>query len=315
MFLAYGLRKFTKGGFENARKSFKPEDTAVDLKGKHILITGGNQGIGYAAAIDLAKLGASIHVVCRNAERGRESIQKIKDETGNVNVFLHVCDVSSLNDIKRLANEYRSSGHPLHVLVNNAGVMVPPTKSVDGYEINFATNTLGSFAVTRAFEPILKSSGSSKVIFVSSGGALTESLVVDDLEGNSLKKDSNFGQSQYARDKRRQIVIAEELAQEYASSNIFACSMHPGWCDTSGVVNSMPSFHARFKSSLRSPAEGADTVVWLATKNVTDLETGAFYLDRSVQSKHLPLAGTGYSKEEARALVTKLDEMIKGRVV
>ncbi len=310
-FLAYGMRKFTKSGFEKASKSFNSDDLAVDMKGKHILVTGGNQGIGFSAAMSLARRGATIYLVCRNAEKGKEAVERIKSETGNEDVHLRLCDVSSLQDIRKLATEYKQSGLPLHVLINNAGVMVEPRKSADGYEINFATNTLGSYAVSRAFESILKSSSPSRIIFVSSGGSLTEPLVVDDLEGDNVKKDSNFGQTQYARDKRRQVVIAEQLAEELAASNIFVCSMHPGWCDTSGVVNSMPSFHERFKTSLRTPDQGADTIVWLSVKEAKSLEPGAFYLDRAPQSKHLPLAATGYSKEEAETLIKKLDVLSK----
>lgn len=311
MFLALGMRKFTRAGFERSTKHFQENDLSVDMTGQHVMITGGNQGIGYFAALELARRGANVHIVCRNSKRGEEAISEIRAKTGNENIHLWVADVSSLSDIKKLAQEYSVSGKPLHILVNNAGVMVSPTKSKDGYEINFATNTLGSFAMTRAFEPILKSSAPSKVIFVSSGGALTESLQIADLEGDDIAKDGNFGQTQYARDKRRQIVIAEQLAEEYAAAGIFVCSMHPGWCDTSGVINSMPSFHEKFKSSLRTPQQGADTIVWLATKNPKDLQAGAFYLDRTVQSKHLPLAGTGYSNDAARALIGKLDSLVK----
>jgi dehydrogenase/reductase SDR family protein 12 len=313
-FLAYGMRKFTRSGFEKASKSFIDDDLAVDLKGKHILITGGNQGIGFSAAISLAKRGATIHLVCRSLEKGEEAVTRIKSETGNEEVHLHICNVSSLQDIKKLATDYKQKGLPVHVLINNAGVMVDHSKSADGYETNFATNTLGSHAMTRAFESILKSSAPSRVIFVSSGGSLTEPLVVDDLEGENLKKDSNFGQTQYARDKRRQVVIAERLAEEYSKSNIFVCSMHPGWCDTAGVVKSMPSFHERFKGNLRKPEEGADTIVWLSVKDTSALEPGGFYLDRTPQSKHLPLAATGYSKEEAETLIKKLDVLSKPAV-
>jgi dehydrogenase/reductase SDR family protein 12 len=311
MFMAYGLRKFTHSGYERASKSFVSEDLNVDMKGKHVMITGGNQGIGFSAALALATRGATVHIVCRNPERGQKAVDVIKKETKNTDIHLHVCDVSSLQDINRMATEYKASGKPLHVLVNNAGAMVDYSKSLDGLEINFATNTLGSFAVTKALEAVLTSSSPARVIFVSSGGSLTESLVVDDLEGEKVKKDSNFGQTQYARDKRRQVVIAEQLADEYASSNIFVCSMHPGWCDTMGVVNSMPSFHERFKSNLRTPAEGADTIVWLAMKDTSALEPGGFYLDRAPQSKHLPLSATGYTKEEASKLMSKLDDLAR----
>ena len=310
MFLAVGMRKFTQSGYRRASAGFEKEDLNKNMKGKVAMVTGGNQGIGYAASLSLAKLGFTVHVVCRNAERGKDAVEKLKSESGNPNIQLSVCDVSSLSDIKRLAAEYVTSGQPLHVLVNNAGVMVDWAQSADGFEINFATNTLGSYAMARAFEQVLKRSSPSRVIFVASGGALTESLVVDDMEGNLLKRDKNFGQVQYARDKRRQLVITEQLAKEWADSGVDVYAMHPGWVDTHGVQSSMPDFRARFQSSLRTLDEGADTIVWLSVQTREKLESGGFYLDRSPQSKHLLLSGTSYSEKDARDLMEKLDAMV-----
>ena len=308
MFLAIGMRRFTQAGYQRAAESFDPGDLTRNMNGRVAMVTGGNQGIGLAAAKGLAKLGFKVYIVSRNAERGLEAVEKVRNETGNPNVELLVCNVSSLEDIKALARKYRETGEPLHVLVNNAGVMVDWAQSADGHELNFATNTLGSYAMTRAFEPILKDSTPARVIFVSSGGSLTEPLVVDDLEGSKVKRDKNFGQTQYARDKRRQLVIAEQLAKEWSGSGIGVYAMHPGWVDTHGVQTSMPDFRARFQGSLRNIDEGADTIVWLSVVEPERLEPGGFYLDRTSQSKHLPLSGTGYTQKEAEALMSKLND-------
>lgn len=120
---------------------------------------------------------------------------------------LQLCDVSSLQSIRTFASEYVASGRPIHALINNAGLMVHDgQRSADGYDLNFATNTLGTWALTRALAPALKRSAPARVIFVSSGGALTESLHVDGMEGpvpGALGKTD--GTVQYARDKRRQV--------------------------------------------------------------------------------------------------------------
>ena len=312
MFLALGLRRFTKGGYERAEKRFVPSDVNVDMKGKHVMITGGNQGLGYAAAKELAKRGCTLFLVCRNASRGQEAVDKIRAESGNYQVFLKVCDVSSISDIQKLAADYQSSGKPLHVLINNAGVMVPAdSKSVEGFETNFATNTLGYYAVSRAFEPILRKSTPARVIYVASGGALTEPLEVEDLEGTKIAGQKKFPETQYARDKRRQIALAEALAKEWASSGISVYSMHPGWAATEGVKTSMPEFYSSLQNRLRTIEQGADTVVWLSVReDTTTLENGGFYLDRAVQSKHLPFALTSYSDEEVSRLMKKLDSLI-----
>lgn len=312
MFVALGMRKFTRTAYEKASNNFDPPTVPSTLTGKTVMITGANQGIGFAAAHMLAKRGCKLFLVCRNQQRGEEAVEQVKEASGNSDVHLLVCDVSCISDIHKLAQDFIAKDLPLHVLINNAGVMLkPPLKSADGFEINFATNTLGSYALTRALEPILKKSAPAKVIFVSSGGALLEGLEIDDLEGADIQSSSRFSETQYSRDKRRQIAIAEGLSREWASSKVFAYSMHPGWAETESVKTSIPDFYARFKQSLRTPEQGADTIAWLAETDDQKLENGGYYLDRSPQSKHLPLSRTSYSEDDVIALMLKLDRVIK----
>lgn len=194
----------------------------------------------------------------------------------------------------------------MSVKVNNAGVMVHDGQvSVDGYELNFATNTLGTYALTKGLESCLKDSAPSKVIFISSGGALTAHLEVNDLESKKMK--SGDGSDMYARDKRRQIALAERLAEDWKDSGITCCSMHPGWAETEGVKSSIPGFYNTFKDKFRNLEQGADTVVWLAVCPEDRIERGAFYLDRKPQSKHLPFAGTKYSEADVSVLVKNLN--------
>lgn len=192
------------------------------------------------------------------------------------------------------------------VQVNNAGVLIHDgSKSIDGYEINFATNTLGTYALTKGLEPVLKASSPSRVIMVSSGGALTSGLEVDDLESRTLK--TKDGSDLYARDKRRQIALAEYFAQHWAKDGVSCYSMHPGWVETEGVKSSIPGFYEKLKGKLRNLEQGADTAVWLSVCPEKDLESGEFYLDRHKASKHLFLAGTKYSNDKVDTLVKNLD--------
>jgi dehydrogenase/reductase SDR family protein 12 len=140
---------------------------------------------------------------------------------------------------------------------------------------------------------------------VSSGGALTERLHTEDVDGSGGA--AADGAAQYARDKRRQIAMAEHLARDWAPAGVFCCSMHPGWTETEGVKTSLPAFYNAFKARLRTLAQGADTVTYLSCQDVAKLEPGAFYLDRQPQAKHLPLAGTKYSQEDVGRLVKALD--------
>jgi len=333
-FLYVGLKNFTRSGYEKAAASFDNSITTRDLKGVSAMVTGANQGIGYQASLDLASRGSTLYMVCRSETRGKEAVEKVKEETGNTDVHLRLCDLSSLASIFNLAQDFEASGKPLHLLVNNAGLMVHEgERSVDNYEMNFAVNTLGNYAITRALEPVLKRTctlastgaigGDSKnkpavrVIFVSSGGALTEHLEIDDLEGTKIAQKKDFGSIQYARDKRRQLALTEQLAREWSNpatadaASIHVFAMHPGWTSTEGVKTSIPEFYDRFKDKLRTLPQGADTILFLCLENIEKLRSGEFYLDRKVQSKHLPLAGTRYSEEDATRLTATLDEFMR----
>lgn len=311
-FLVTGLRNFTKGGYERAAAGFDASTDGRDLRGRAAAVTGANQGIGFQVSLDLASRGATLYMVCRSEARGAAAVAAVRDATGNANVHLKLCDVSSLASIAALSAEFEASAEPLALLVNNAGVMIHDgARSADGLEINFATNTLGPYALTRALEPALRRGAPSRVIFVSSGGALTEGLEIDDLEGAKIAGKKDFGSIQYARDKRRQLVMAEALAVEWgASAGPLVLTMHPGWTETEGVKTSIPGFYSQFKDKLRSLAQGADTVTWLAVADADALEPAGFYLDRAARSKHLPLAGTKYAPEKAAQLLQRLDALI-----
>lgn len=316
-FLWTGLKHFTKSGYLSSCKTF--DNTCMDrndsLKEKTCLVTGANQGLGFQIAVELASRGSTLYMCCRNEERGKAALAKVKELSMNDDVHLVLCDMSSLKDVENLVETWKKHGRPLHVLVHNAGVLFHHTTgtkelSVDGFEINFATNTLGVYALTTGLEPVLKMSGKatdvSRVIMVSSGGALTATLEVDDVEG--IKSTSTDGSVYYAKDKRRQIALAEYFNEEWKDDHVICCSMHPGWVETEGVKRSIPGFYNTFKDKLRNVQEGADTVVWLSVAPQDQIEGGAFYLDRSPQNKHLFMGGTKYSKETLHKLVKRLNE-------
>lgn len=236
-FLILGYTGFGKRGFQNNQTTFTPKVLDVDLKGKHYIVTGATSGLGLETASQLARRGGHVHLLCRNQKRGEDVRLQIVNETGNSQVKVHVCDVSSLGDVATFSKEWIASGVPIAALVNNAGVMVHKRKlSVDGFELGFATNTLGTFALTEMLLPALQSSQGARVVTVSSGGMLTENLEIEDLQGESLwKNDGIDGSAQYSRCKRRQVALTEYWARKYANRGIFWVSMHPGWAGTPGV--------------------------------------------------------------------------------
>lgn len=304
-----GLKEYTKGGYASAAKNFNPADLEISITGKSYMVTGANSGLGKATALALAKKGGTVHLVCRNKERGEEAKEEITAASGNQNVHLHQVDTSKPRDIYEFAKSFESTGQVLDVLINNAGCMIN-TREVteDGLEKNFATNTLGTHIMTTAFIPVLSKSSQPRVIIVSSAGMLTQSLNITDLQFEKMK--SFDGAVAYAQNKRQQIVMTEQYAIKYP--NIHFSSMHPGWADTPGVQESLPGFYEKMKSRLRTVEEGADTIIWLAVaESAVKQKSGAFFQDRQVVSTHLPLSFTSSTKEQDQKLMTQLDDLAK----
>jgi len=302
-----GLREYTKSGYESAAKQFVSGDVDVDCSGLSYMITGANSGIGKHAAIEIAKRGGVIHMVCRNkgyAEAAQKEIQEVATQQGNVHV--HILDMSDPRAVTKFAKEFQ---HPLNVLINNAGCMVNQrTMTDDGLEKNFATNTLGTHILTEKLIPKLQqqTKGKPRVIIVSSGGMLTNKMDFQDL--NFEKMMPFDGTMAYAQNKRQQVIMTEQYALKHP--NIYFASMHPGWADTPAVRSSMPEFHAKMKNKLRTIPQGADTIVWLAmASRALEFDNGLFYQDRQPVSTHLPLAWTKSSVGDCQELMKRLDEV------
>lgn len=277
------------------------------IEGKNCVVTGANSGIGYATAEGLALRGANVYMVCRSKERGEAALSKIQSVTGNKNVYLEVCDLSSVSDIKSLESKFSSKDLPIHVLVNNAGILENKfTKTSEGFELNFAVNVLGTYTMTESLLPLLeKASPDARVITVSSGGMYTSPLT-NDLQFSGTKFD---GVEQYARNKRIQVALTEKWAELYKSKRIGFYSMHPGWAETPGVAKSMPGFNKALSGKLRTSEEGADTVIWLALQPKEKLVSGAFYFDRAEAPKHLMCAATSGSHSAIDSIVNSLRAM------
>uniref|UniRef100_A0A7N0ZSZ5 Dehydrogenase/reductase SDR family member 12 n=2 Tax=Kalanchoe fedtschenkoi TaxID=63787 RepID=A0A7N0ZSZ5_KALFE len=287
----YGYLNFTKSGFVDHSKKFAPEDMQVRIDGKNCLVTGANSGIGFATAKGLAERGGNVYLICRNRERGETAASEIRSITGNQNVYLEVCDISSVSEVKSFASRFSSKDTPVHVLVNNAGILEQQRITTsEGFELNFAVNVLGTFSMTELMLPLLeKAAPDARVITVSSGGMYTSPLTRD-LQYSGPKFN---GVEQYARNKRLQVALTEKWANLYDSKGIGFYSMHPGWADTPGVAKSLPGFSKSLSGNLRTSDEGADTVIWLAIQPKEKLKSGSFYFDRAEAPKHLKFAATG----------------------
>ncbi|VAI89531.1 hypothetical protein VPH35_130299 [Triticum aestivum] len=300
----YGFTQFTKSGFVEHAKKFREEDMQIRLDGKNCLVTGANSGLGYATAQGLASHGATVYMLCRNKERGETALNEIRSKTGNMNVHLEICDLSSINEVKTFATKFSSLEKPLHVLVNNAGLLEHKrTTTSEGLELNFAVNVAATYTLTELVMPLLeKAAPDARVITVASGGMYTEPL-----NTNLQYSESEFdGTKQYARNKRVQVALTEWWAEKYSNKGVGFYSMHPGWADTPGVSKSLPGLSEKLSGNLRSNEEGADTVVWLALQPKEKLVPGAFYFDRAEAQKHLKYAGTAASHEQIGSIVDSI---------
>ncbi len=291
------VSSFDRTGFLIHSLTFEAEDLEVDLSDRRCLVTGANSGIGYETALALADLGAEVVLLCRSLERGEQAAREIREATGNPRVFTECVDMSDLGSIRTAAG--RLSSAPVDVLVHNAGLLSDDrVETGDGLESSFATHVVGPHLLTRLLRRQLEESESGRVIWVSSGGMYTRRLNLEDFGWSDRDYD---GVTAYAETKRAQVVLAELWADALGASSVVVNAMHPGWADTPAVKNSLPGFHRLTRSILRSPAEGADTVVWLAASPRAGRTTGHFFFDRKQRRTHL-LPFTRESEEERRAL-------------
>jgi dehydrogenase/reductase SDR family member 12 len=298
-----GKSEYTKHGYAKRLPAFNPKDLEVDAKGRSFVVTGANSGVGKAACIDIAMRGGTIHMVCRNKERGEEAKSEIIAKAKNENVFLHILDMADRNAIKAFVEDFIAKKLPINVLINNAGLMENKKKEIDGMEYNFAVNSYGVYLMTSLFIPYLRTFPSPRVITVSSGGMLLEKLEADD---PMLVNRTFVGREVYSQQKRQQVVMTEEWAK--ANPDISFYSMHPGWADTPAVRESLPDFFEKMKDDLRTAEQVADTISWLALcNNIPADYNGGFIQDREPVSKHLPLAWTKSSPEEVQRFMAWME--------
>src|SRR2546427_6459967 len=199
------------------------EETA--MKDKIVMITGANSGIGKAASLALANMGATVVMAARNKERGEAARVEIIRESGNSSVDLLIADLSSLESVRQLAIEFQKKYSKLHVLINNAGLFNQRRNvTTDGYENTFATNYLASFLLTNLQLPILKASAPSRIINVSSVGHYNGHINFDDL---NLEKEYGGGKG-YGQTKLAPVLFTHELAKKLQGNPGTGNSRTPG---------------------------------------------------------------------------------------
>jgi dehydrogenase/reductase SDR family protein 12 len=273
------IGSFSRLGYDVRRRLFgwrqlQPGATA----GQTVLLTGATSGLGREAAGELARLGARVIL----AGRDEAKLAQVQDEL----VLLHgedrfptlVVDMSSLASVAGAVERVLATEPRLDAMIDNAGAIFPTRQVIgDGIEATLATMVVGPFALIAGLLPLLEATGGARVISVTSGGQYAQRLHLDDLQSTAEPWN---GTRAYARAKRAQVSLMREWTRRMARHDITFVAMHPGWADTPGIAAALPGFHRLMGPLLRTPAEGVDTMVWLATDRHASGLAGRLVLDR-----------------------------------
>jgi NAD(P)-dependent dehydrogenase (short-subunit alcohol dehydrogenase family) len=262
--------------------------TEVNMKGKVCLVTGSSSGIGKVTARELARMGATVVMLCRNRAKGEATRAEIKAATGNEQVDLIVADLSSLAEVRRAAQEFKQEYTQLHVLINNAGgANSTRTVTVDGFETTFAANYLAPFLLTEELLDLLKASAPARVVNVSSMAHTRGKIDFDDLQGE--KKYSTW--KAYGQAKLALILFTYELARRLAGTGVTVNALHPGVIASNFDQGLGPL--TRWGWKIASPffsnvEQGAQTTLYLATSPEVEGVTGKYFANRKeVRSSRL----------------------------
>ena len=277
---------FTRIGIV-ARRGLGPWDDldAVSLAGRTVMVTGATSGLGLAAARRLAAMGAAVRIVGRSPERTATAVAAVRAQAGTDDATGYVADLADLGQVRALGEQVLDTEPHLDALVHNAGAMLHTrTVAADGHEVTFASMVLAPALLTETLLPLLARDGDdpARVVLVSSGGMYTRRLDVDDPESARDYR----GSVAYATAKRAQVVLAERWGARWRDRGIVVHAMHPGWAATPGVHAALPTFERVMGPLLRTPDEGADTIVWLVAAAEPATTTGRFWHDRRARPTH-----------------------------
>ncbi len=276
---------------------------------KTILITGGNDGIGKATAMELAKRGHTIILACRNTDKAEAAVKDIKKKSKNEKVSFISCDLASFDSIRQAASHFKAWYDKLDVLINNAGVFTSSLrKSEEGFELQFAVNHLGHFLLTHLLMDELKKSPNPRVVNVSSKAYLSGNIDFDNLRGEKGAEQYD-GLRAYTQSKLANVLFTREMARRHPAIDTNA--LHPGVISTR-----LGNKNARWYHSLAwwlvslftaSTKRGARTSTYLATSPEVDGTSGKFFDENQQQRK---LSERARNEELAQRLWEESERMV-----
>jgi retinol dehydrogenase-14 len=249
------------------------------MRGKVVMVTGANSGMGKEISLGLARLGATLVMVSRDRQRGESARFEVHQQTGNGAVELLVADLSSQQSIQQLVKDFEAGHDRLDVLVNNAGMTsATRTETADGLETVFATNHLGPFLLTNLLLPALNASAPSRIVTVSSGAQAMGKIDFDDLQ--SVR---SYGEIRvYNASKLANILFTYELARRIKGTGVSANAVEPGFIKTNLKV----PFPFSIFSFMRGKAvDGARPTLFLASSPEVEGISGAFFSNKGVAIK------------------------------
>lgn len=274
------------------------------MTGKVCIVTGANTGIGKETALGLAKLRATVVMVCRERDRGEAAQREIKQKSGNDRVELMICDFSSQNSIRQLAKDFKLQHDRLDVLVNNAGVVLRErSMTEEGLESTFAINHLGYFLLTNLLLDVLKKSAPSRIVNVASTAHKYGKLDV-----NAWPAGRNFSAfGAYANSKLANVLFTYELARRLEGTGVTANCLHPGGVGTN-LYRGLPKFlQALIKLVTIGPERGARTSIYLASSPEVEGVTGKYFARRRQQR-----SSEASSNEEAAQRLWEMSAELTG---
>ena len=304
--LLIGIKVYFAGGTCGSLKK---------LKGKTIIVTGANTGIGRKAALSFAGRGAKVILACRNYSRGLKALKYIRDLSDNKLVEFRKLDLSSFESIREFAKEFNEEEDRLDILVNNAGVLTSSTRNVtkDGHEEMFQVNHLGPFLLTNLLLDKLKSSSPSRVINVSSEVHRS----VKSLDFQNLEMEGKFNRfTQLANTKLQNILFTHELSKKLSGTGVTVNALHPGYVMTDATRN-IGILQWRLIKALiypfmfifmKSARQGAQTTIKLAVDPTLEKVTGKYFADCQLHEASDAAKDDGAAKKlwEISERITKL---------
>lgn len=245
--------------------------------GKTCIVTGANTGIGRAITLGLSKMGATVVMVCRNQARGETALTEIKEVSDNNSIFLLLADLSSQASIHQFVTDFKAKYATLHVLINNAGVILPQRiVTEDGLETQFAVNYLAGFLLTNLLLDTLKASVSARIINISSNAHKSATINFDDLQS----KQSYNPRQVYQQTKLGNVLFTYELARQLQETQITVNCLHPGVISTRLLSDyNGASRGLRFinKFLYSTPEKGAQTPLYLASSPKVEGVSGGYF--------------------------------------